>query len=188
MKPYKFRNSDSKWRKHERRALRGSVKRYRKNFLYHFRHLLIFLFLILVPYFSLRTESKSITEIDSEFNFTNIISALSRLINETSNLKSAYTLIPVETNNTASRIIEYDNKLERIIFFHNNANVTVDNPMMQSILGDLELFPSCRNETFATDNWTNCNKFAKSDLEYKLLSTSAIQYPKRHRKKNRFIF
>jgi hypothetical protein len=126
---------------------------------------LFFFFLVLIPFFSLRLDSKSIEEINAEFNATNMITSLDRYINESRDLELTYRSIPAVQNDTSNLLLMYSNQLNKIMFLHNNANVTVDNPLMQTSLADIQLYPECINQTLATDKWSKCNYDHKASEE-----------------------
>ena len=71
---------------------------------------LFFFFLVLIPYFSLRYDSKSISRAESVFvNTSNIISALDKTINDSKNIQSIYSSLVSESKDTISRIDVYNN-------------------------------------------------------------------------------
>jgi uncharacterized membrane protein SpoIIM required for sporulation len=74
---------------------------------------LFFFFLILIPYFSLRFDSKSIEEINSEFKTKNMTSSLDKFINESKELTSTYDSIPAEYNDSKTRLLMYESQLDK---------------------------------------------------------------------------
>mgnify|MGYP001068443744 CR=1 FL=1 len=135
----------------------GSLKNVVRIFFIMIGVCLFFFFLVLVPYFSLRLDSSSIERIKTEFNTTGIISSLDKYINDTKGLESAYHSLTAEQNNSDLQRQIYSKQLDKIEFLHNNAKVTVDNPLMQTSLANLQVYSECMNETFATDRWSKCN-------------------------------
>jgi cell division protein FtsL len=132
---------------------------------------LFFFFLVLIPFFSLRLDSTAIQQINAKFNATNMISSLDRYINESKDLESAYHSLTAEQNDSKIQRDIYNNTLDKIKFLHNNANVTVDNPLMQNTLADLQVYSACNTETFATDKWSKCNYDHKaSEINNDMLS------------------
>lgn len=139
---------------------------------------LFFFFLVLVPYFSLRFDSKSIAEIDLVFNSSSMISSLNDYINESKDLKSVYDNNFNQRNDSNARLETYKNQLDKVTVLHNNANVTVAEPVMQSILGDMHIFPKCINQTFATGEWVECNYNEKLFLENKTVLSHEPEFKK----------
>ena len=126
---------------------------------------LFFFIMILFPYFSLKYDSMSNSKIEwLTGDISQIVTSVDNILNEsqaiTNNLQ-AYTNTKVKYD---LDLTNYGAQSNRIVFLRNNLSMTTENPVLQNILQNLEIFPSCIKYTFGNALWQKCNYDSKLNL------------------------
>jgi hypothetical protein len=129
---------------------------------------LFFFFLILIPYFSLRYDSKTISSGQAILTDTSkIISSIDKIINDSNAIQVEYNSVKQESKNTISRLSDYNNQISKIMFLKNNLSLDANSEPMKTILTTMEINPACTKKFFATAEWASCNINSKVSAETK---------------------
>jgi len=123
---------------------------------------LFFFFMILFPYFSLKYDSMTLSNVEwLTGKIPQIINPIDSINNESQTVTNNLQIYANARNRYDLEVTNYNNQINKLVYLTQNLSVPLDSPVLQNLLQNVDIFSKCIKYTFGTEIWRKCNTDTK---------------------------